>query len=215
MSTKEQQMYSLLNDFELSYTTAVGANSPTRTHTSENHKAYSRFIVNVAFFVPVFLTSKKSRLLWALCRAESTSVVEGSHLCGTEQSVDCSVNSVHRPPYSIHTDKLGYNNLTTKVLIMENDTQKKQWVSTPEDCLTINASRIDTTQLQDPLFATLARALATLALLQADGADLSHGFTLQHKIIMDALWAIEGQLNQLHQLLEAGTTVPCSVGGAV
>jgi hypothetical protein len=70
-----------------------------------------------------------------------------------------------------------------------NSTNQKRWVTTPEDCLFLDKNIIDTSKPHDPLSCALNRAQSVLDLIQADGCDLSHGFTLEHKTVMNALWA--------------------------
>ncbi len=84
-----------------------------------------------------------------------------------------------------------------------NSSNQKEWVSTPEDCLFLDRARVDTSKLEDPLSTALNRAMAVLHLIQGDGSDLEQGFTFDHKIIMNALWALEGNIKQAQMILEA------------
>ena len=75
-------------------------------------------------------------------------------------------------------------------------TIEKEWVSTPEEMILKDIASIDTSRLSDPINTALSRALAVINLIQGDGSDLKHGFTFEHQIIMDALWAVEGGIKQ-------------------
>ena len=79
---------------------------------------------------------------------------------------------------------------------------KKKWATTPEDCLFLDKSITDTTKLYDPMSCALNRAQAVLDLIQSDGSDLTHGFTLDHKTIMNALWSLDGNIKQARMILK-------------
>lgn len=84
-----------------------------------------------------------------------------------------------------------------------NSTNRKKWIVTPEECLFSDISEIDTSRLHDALNCALVRAQSVLSLIQADGGDLAHGFTLSHETIMSALWSLYGDITQARIILDA------------
>ena len=89
------------------YSVSTGAKSPVGSRKPVNQEAYSRFIENVTFFVPVIISYVKSSSLWALFRAEASQDVDGRHLLGTGQPVDGIANSIQYPPFSHRNELLG------------------------------------------------------------------------------------------------------------
>lgn len=59
----------------------------------------------------------------------------------------------------------------------------------------------------DAVLCACSRMRAVLLLLQADGEDLTHGFTVPNETIADALWLLEGQVKQLQALARAAAGV--------
>ena len=178
------------------YTLATGAKSSVGATTSINHKAYSRFNEKASFFVSVTTAYIKSLSFWALCRAETEQSVEGSHLCGTGQPVDCCGNSVQCPPLSITTDVLGNNKSNTKVLVMSQNNNVTP--VTPEQCFvpnkTINANI-------EPLYALVKRLESNLLLLQSDGIN-SVGFSVPHASVMYSLDSASADISRLLDVLQ-------------
>lgn len=60
----------------------------------------------------------------------------------------------------------------------------------------------------DAVLCACSRMRSVLLLLHADGQDTQHGFTLAHEIIIDALWLLEGQVEQLQALARAAGGIP-------
>lgn len=73
--------------------------------------------------------------------------------------------------------------------------------TTPETAL-IFPSDLTALEVRELSNSIATRALATMKTLAESGADLEEAFTLEHKDVMDVLWALEGSLDQLRQLSE-------------
>lgn len=59
----------------------------------------------------------------------------------------------------------------------------------------------------DAVLCACGRMQALLVLLQADGQDMKQGFTVSHEILINALWLLDGQVEQLRMLAEAAAGV--------
>ena len=179
------------------YSPITDANSSVGTRTPEPRKAYSRYIENVTFFVPIIIWHDNSPSFWALYGTEAAPAVEGRHLYGMEQSIVGSANPVQCPPYSIRTELLGISKSNVKVPVMTDKTT----AFTPEQCFSFDRS-VDETQLYDPIYISLERARALLALMQDNGQCLKQGFTVPHSVVMFNLDGIDASLAQVKGLLE-------------
>ena len=71
--------------------------------------------------------------------------------------------------------------------------------TTPEEAYTL-PSNLSTMEVEELTDTIITRTEANLAALAACGGDLSEGFTLPHKDVMNVLWGIEGSLSQLRHL---------------
>ena len=94
-----------------------------------------------------------------------------------------------------------HSNDSRGIKTMQDDNTKLD-VSIPEECLFIAESEIDTSRLDDAFNTSISRAIAVLHFIQADGSNINDGFGASHKIIMDALWALDGNLREAKKILE-------------
>lgn len=196
-------MYHLTANAHPVYSSLTGAKSPVGSHTPINQEAFSRSNVIAAFFASVFNWHDKSPRLWVLHGAEPAQAGEGRYLLGAGKLANGGVNSVRYPPYSIHTEMLGNQNLTKKVSIMA----QKITAFMPEDCFAFNPN-VDTSKLYDPIYIALNRAQALLSLIQRDGEDMAEGFTLPHSALMYALDGVDADIKQAQQLIDLWLSAP-------
>lgn len=59
----------------------------------------------------------------------------------------------------------------------------------------------------DAVLCACSRMQAVLLLLQVNGQDMKQGFTVSHEILIDALWLLEGQVEQLRMLAAAAAGI--------
>ncbi len=64
----------------------------------------------------------------------------------------------------------------------------------------------------DEISASISQADAVVSLLMSNGENVSTGFTLSHKLVIDALWAISNMLDRaddaIGKLQSAARSVP-------
>jgi len=73
--------------------------------------------------------------------------------------------------------------------------------TTPETAFTL-PTVLTANEAQELTDTIITRTEANLSVLAEFGADLTEGFTIQHKDVMNVLWGLEGSLYQLRKLSE-------------
>ncbi len=81
--------------------------------------------------------------------------------------------------------------------------------TTPEDFFRHPAPDMPRDLPVDAILRALDRANAMLYLLQGDGADINEGFTLDHRIVMDAVDAVQGLIISALRMVEYHIDVAC------